>query len=86
MNDERPRHCPNCNDLLVPVEASLNRSILNAVFFGFGSSQLQIRLEKGRWKRFMTPSQNAEGLYCTSCGALTLAPSLPEHRNELGLS
>jgi ribosomal protein S27E len=78
--------CPVCGDLMVPSEAALNRSLGNALLCGFGSSELQIRpRESGHWVTVMTPSRNAEALYCTACGALLLAPSVPRHREELGL-
>jgi hypothetical protein len=34
------RHCPICNDLLVEVEAALNRTWGNVIATGFGSSVL----------------------------------------------
>lgn len=77
--------CPLCGDLLVEVEAALNRAFWNVLLTSFGSSELQIRLENKPWMTFMTPSRNTKGLYCTKCGALTIAPSIPAHRKELGL-
>ena len=71
---------------MVASEAALNRSTANAFLCGFGSSELQIRpKDSRRWMTVMTPSRNAEALYCTSCGALTLAPSEAAHRRALGL-
>ena len=84
-NSDPPRSCPICHEYLVAVEASLNRTAGNVFFFGFGSSQLQIRIPNKKWRRFMMPSRNAQGLYCPNCGALTLAPTLPEHRAQLGI-
>ncbi len=84
MTSEPPR-CPLCGDLLVEVEAGLNRVFWNVLLTCFGSSELQIRLKGRSWMAFMRPSRAARGLYCTSCGALTLAPSIPAHRKELGL-
>lgn len=80
-----PARCPLCDDLLVEVEAALNRALWNALMTSFGSSELQIRMEKGSWMAFMRPSRSARGLYCTKCGSLTVAPSIPEHRKKLGL-
>lgn len=57
------------------VEAGLNRSWGNVILTSYGSSQLQIRQESGPWHTYMTPSRSAEGLYCTDCGALTIAPT-----------
>lgn len=74
-----------CGDVLIEVEAALNRTWSNALLTSFGSSQLQIRMKKKRWMAFMNPSRSAAGLYCTQCGALTIAPSIPAHRWELGL-
>jgi hypothetical protein len=51
----------------------------------FGSSQLQIRMKSKRWMPFMNPNRSASGLYCTKCGTLTIAPSIPAHRRELKL-
>lgn len=82
---ESPIHCPVCGDLLVEVEAALNRTWGNVLATGYGSSQLQIRLEGGDWMPFMIPDRSAKGLYCTSCGSLTVAPSIEEHRTALGL-
>jgi hypothetical protein len=70
-----------CGDLLIEVEAALNRSWGTS----FGGSELQIRMKDMRWMPFMTPSRSAGGLYCSQCGALTIAPSIPEHRKDLGL-
>jgi hypothetical protein len=71
---------------LVEVEASLNRDLANVLLTGFGNSELQIRLPGGGpWKAFMTPERNASALYCVTCGSLTLAPTLPDHRKSLGL-
>ncbi|GAA5495920.1 hypothetical protein Rhal01_02101 [Rubritalea halochordaticola] len=78
-------YCSICQSLLVETEAALNRGLINALFFGFGSSELQIRSSKRRWMTFMTPSRNAKALYCVECGSLTLAPSISKHRRELGL-
>ena len=77
--------CPVCDDILVPVEAALNRTWSNALLTSFGSSQLQIRMKDKSWMPFMNPSRAARGLYCTKCGSLTLAPSILSHRSELGL-
>ncbi|MES2593902.1 MAG: hypothetical protein V4662_01120 [Verrucomicrobiota bacterium] len=79
-------HCPICQELLVEVEAGLNREIANAILTGFGSSELQIRLPDGGWKTYMTPERDANGLLCTSCGSLTLAPTIAGHRKSLGLN
>lgn len=81
----RDPKCPLCDDMLVEVEAALNRATWNVLLTSFGSSELQIRLEKKAWMPFMTPNRSARGLYCTKCGALTIAPSIPAHRRELGL-
>lgn len=80
-----PAKCPLCDDLLVEVEAGLNRALTNVLLTSFGSSELQIRLEDRPWMAFMTPDRNTRGLYCTRCGSLTIAPSIPAHRRELGL-
>lgn len=77
--------CPLCDEPLEEVEAGLNRSWTNVLLTSFGSSELQIRTGGGRWWPFMRPNRNARGLYCAGCGALTLAPSIPAHRKELGL-
>jgi phage FluMu protein Com len=77
--------CSFCGDLLVEVEAALNRDWLNVLFTSFGSSELQIRTKSGSWMPFMKPSRSAQGLYCTKCGALTIAPSISGHRKALGL-
>jgi len=77
--------CPICSDLLVPVEGALNRTWSNAILTSFGSSQLQIRMANRSWMPFMNPGRSAQGLYCTKCGSLTLAPTIKKHRNELGL-
>jgi hypothetical protein len=77
--------CPLCDDVLVEVEAGLNRATWNVLLTSFGSSELQIRLKNKGWMPFMTPSRSARGLYCTKCGALMIAPSIPAHRKELGL-
>jgi hypothetical protein len=84
MSASIPRY-PLCGDLLVEVEAALNRTWSNALFTSFGSSQLQIRMKKQHWMAFMNPSRSAAGLYCTKCGSLTIAPSISAHRKELGL-
>lgn len=76
------RACPICGDLLVEVEAALNRTWASSILTSF---HLQIRLKGKRWMSFMSPSRNAAGLYCTKCGSLLLAPTLPAHRRELGL-
>jgi len=79
-------YCPLCGDLLVEVEASVNRTLTNMILTGFGSSELQIRLKNdGDWMPYMRPERSAEGLLCTKCGALTVAPTIPSHREELGL-
>lgn len=82
---QNTRHCPLCGDALVEVETALNRTWGNSLLTGFGSSQLQMRMKKKRWTPFMNPNRSAAGLYCTKCGALTIAPSIPNHRRELGL-
>ncbi len=78
-------HCPLCGNLLIAVESALNRTWGNALLTAFGSSQLQIRMKNKRWMPFMSPSRSAAGLYCSKCGSLTIAPSIPAHRRELGL-
>lgn len=78
-------HCPICQELLVEVEAALNRGFADVLIHRSGSSELQIRLPDGEWKTFMTPDRNAHSLFCVSCGSLTLAPTVPEHRQSLGL-
>ena len=78
--------CPLCDDLLVEVEAGLNRTWWNTILTSFGSSELQIRIKNRSWMAYMMPSRSAKGLYCTKCGALTIAPSIPAHRKELGLT
>lgn len=80
-----PLQCPVCSDLLIEVEAALNRTWSNVLVTSFGSSQLQIRLEDKDWMPFMDPGRSAKGLYCTKCGSLTIAPSIEGHRRELGL-
>ncbi|QIF01342.1 hypothetical protein [Roseimicrobium sp. ORNL1] len=82
---EEARHCSICGDLLVEVEAALNRTWGNVIATGFGSSVLEIRNGKADWMPFMTPDRSARGLYCTKCGSLTIAPTLGEHRRALGL-
>lgn len=82
---ETPTQCPVCGDLLVEVEAALNRTWGNVLATSFGSSQLQIRLEGRDWMPFMMADRSAKGLYCTKCGSLTIAPSIEEHRAALGL-
>lgn len=77
--------CLVCGSLLVEVEAALNRTFANALLSPLGSSQLQIRRSKSSWMPFMNPARSAEGLYCPKCGSLTLAPSIPNHRKDLGL-
>jgi len=77
--------CPICQEILVEVEAALNRDIANAIMSLLGSSELQIRLPGQSWKTFMMPERNANGLYCASCGSLTIAPTLHDHRKSLGL-
>lgn len=77
--------CPICGDILVGVEAALNRTWFNSMLTGFGSSQLQIRVKGKGWMEFMNPSRSAAGFYCTKCGSLTIAPSIPAQRKELGL-
>lgn len=77
--------CPLCDDLLIEVEAALNRTWANFLLTGFGRSQLQIRLPQKPWMPFMRPDRGAQGLYCVKCGSLTIAPSIPAHRKELGL-
>lgn len=78
--------CSNCGESMVPAEAVLQRGLLNALAFGFGSSRLDIRPQSGRrWSTFMTPARASEAAYCTRCGALFIAPSLKHHRKDLGL-
>ena len=84
MNEEK-HSCPNCGDLMVPAVAALNRGLLNTLFFGFGSSILQIRSKKGRWLTFMKPNRSAKASYCKSCGSLLIAPSLADHRRALDI-
>lgn len=76
-----PSYCALCGDLLVEVEAALNRSSGTIT----GNSSLEIRLAGKSWVPFMNEDRSAQGLYCTRCGALTIAPSLSRHRKELGL-
>lgn len=78
-------HCSLCDDVIVEVEVGLNRALWNALLTSFGSSELQIRLKNRSWITFMKPWRGAKGLYCTRCGALTVAPSIAAHRKELGL-
>lgn len=85
VNVSSTHTCPNCGEMMVDSEAALNRSFFNAIFFGFGSSILQIRTPKGNWMDFMTPGRKSGASYCTSCGAVLLAPSIDSHRKELGL-
>ena len=82
---EATNRCALCGDLLIEVEAALNRAWWNVLLTSFGSSELQIRIKNKRWMPFMTPSRSAKGFFCTKCGALTIAPSIPAHRKELGL-
>lgn len=79
-------NCTVCDGLLVEVECALNRSWSNMLLTAFGSSELQIRLKGSRWMPFMNPGRNAQGLYCANCGSLTMAPSIPSQRRELGLN
>lgn len=80
-----PHRCPICQEILVEVEAALNRSVADALIKGLGSSELQIRRPGAGWSTYMTPHRDSQGLFCVSCGALTLAPSDPELRRTLGL-
>ena len=73
---ETPK-CPICGGALKKVEAALNRTWSNALLTSWGSSQLQIRGERGPWHTFMKPSRTAEGWFCADCGALTVAPTCP---------
>lgn len=85
LTDKVVSSCPICGDLLIEVEAGLNRPWNNVVLTSFGSSVLEIRRGDGHWMPFMFPGRSAKGLYCTKCGALTVAPSIDEHREKLGL-
>jgi hypothetical protein len=85
MTELNATKCPICGDTIVPVEAALNRAWWNVISAGFGSSELQIRLPGHPWMAFMRPERAARANYCTSCGSLTIAPSLPEHRRALGI-
>lgn len=76
---------PICGDGTVPVEAALNRPFWKLLGSWRGSARLQIRLPGGDWKSHMTIERSAQGLYCPTCGSLTIAPSLPDHREALGL-
>lgn len=80
-----PVYCPICGDLTVQVVAELNRKWWNALLTAFGSSCLEVKTPEGGWLTFMKPSRGTSGLYCTKCGALTLAPSIGRHREQLGL-
>lgn len=77
--------CPICGDLLLEVEAALNRTWNNVILTSFGSSVLEIRRQDGDWMPFMFPGRSAKAFYCTQCGSLTMAPSIEEHREKLGL-
>lgn len=77
--------CPICLETLIEVEAGLNRDLANVILTGFGSSELQIRLPGKSWVTYMNPDRDAKGLLCASCGALTLAPSMPDVREAVGL-
>lgn len=70
---------------MLPIEAGLNRSLTNVLVTGFGSSELQIRYEGGKWIDFMEPDRTARGSYCTECGCLLIAPSIQKHRDALDL-
>ncbi len=83
--DKAALKCPICDDLLIEVEAALNRTWGNVLATSFGSSVLEIRSREGEWMPFMFPGRSAKALYCTKCGSLTVAPSIKEHREKLGL-
>jgi len=78
--------CPSCGDTMVSGQAALNRHWSNSLLFGWGSSVLQIKENASKkWHDFMLPSNKTRCSYCTSCGALLIAPSIKHHREELGL-
>jgi len=86
INMEEPEHdCPCCGAPMAQAEAALNRPWINAVIFGFGSSELQIRKKGGSWIPFMNQWKSAEASYCLGCGALLIAPTISEHRKRLKL-
>ena len=68
--------CPICEMPFLEVEVALNRTWVNSIMTGLGSSQLQIRRGKGKWHAFMRPGRAAKGLFCNHCGALTVAPTI----------
>ncbi len=82
---DAPTKCPCCGEVMVPAETALNRSAWNAIFLGLGSSVLQVRPRGGgTWMDYMSPSVSAAASFCASCGALLMAPPLPEMRRKLG--
>lgn len=78
-------NCPICGDLLIEVEAGINRTWGFELTTAFARSVLEIRMKDGDWMPFMFPDRSAKALYCTKCGSLTVAPSIEEHREKLGL-
>lgn len=94
-------HCPFCGDELVEVEVSVNgKSNWPVTYLDPGllirpardPSQLvpsndpeEEWSRDKQWVSILELKRIAAGLYCNRCGALTIAPSIPAHRKELGL-
>ena len=70
--------CPICKSDLVKVEVAINRKWWSAPSFLFSESVLEHRRLKSSWVTFMTPYRSAEGLLCTNCGVLVVAPMITE--------
>ncbi|MDE0859398.1 MAG: hypothetical protein OSA93_04515 [Akkermansiaceae bacterium] len=78
--------CPLCDTTLDKVEVALRRNIWNSILTGLGSSQLQVyRRKTNSWQIFLKPGRDIPALSCPKCGTLTIPPSIPSHRESLGL-
>lgn len=67
-------NCPNCQSEMVKGKVTLDRTTLNFLAFGLGSSVLRFKKEGRRKKiKLMSNWGVNRAYFCENCGAVTIA-------------
>lgn len=66
--------CPNCGSEMAKGEATLDKTLSNFLFCGFGSTNLFFREDEKPKVEIMTNYDRLRAYRCGNCGATTLAP------------
>ena len=71
-------NCPNCDTAMEPGFLTLEKTLMSALTFGFGSRELYFKSSDGGRKREeMSCWDQREAFKCPACGALVMAGRIP---------